>query len=84
MHTSQGIALDAWVDVDGDCPIHGEVVGQQAQIELGHSTGSLHLVLTEQGLANLARVLTVTLTNMRPVGGRSVSCIDPHSADPNP
>jgi hypothetical protein len=65
MNTFQGIAMDAWIDVDGDCPMSGEVVGSQAQIELGHSTGSLHLVLTERGLGNLVDVLTTALTKLR-------------------
>ncbi len=65
MNTFQGIAMDAWIDVDGDCPMVGEVVGREAQIELGHSTGSLHLVLTERGLGNLADVLATALAELR-------------------
>jgi hypothetical protein len=83
VNTFRGIAMDAWVDVDEDCPIHGEVVSQQAQIELGHGAGSLHVVLTEEGLANLVQVLIATLTDMRSVSGRSASYVDARGADSN-
>jgi hypothetical protein len=65
MHTFMGIALDTWVSVDGDCPVECEVSTNQVQIELGHGTGSLHLVMTEQGLARLAGAAGKALTQMR-------------------
>jgi hypothetical protein len=60
-----GIALDLWVNIDGDCPIESEVARNEAQLELGHSTGSLHLVLDEDGLARLVEIATAALAALR-------------------
>jgi hypothetical protein len=51
-----GIGLGLWANVDGDCPIECEAVASEAQVELGHRTGSLHLVMTESGLRRLVAV----------------------------
>jgi hypothetical protein len=67
MNTFQGIAMDTWVDIDGSCPIDVEVVGQQAQFQLGHATGSLHLVLNEKGLGKLTDALAAALAKLRNV-----------------
>jgi hypothetical protein len=58
MNTFLGIALETWVNIDEDCPMECETSRSEAQIALGHGTGSLHLVLTEQALRKLAAVLT--------------------------
>jgi hypothetical protein len=60
-----GIALDLWVNIDGDCPMDSEVTRSEAQLELGHSTGSLHLVLDEDGLALLVETATAALAALR-------------------
>jgi hypothetical protein len=57
MNTFLGIAMETWVNIDGDCHMAREVSRTEAQIELGHRTGSLHLVITEDGLAKLADFL---------------------------
>lgn len=54
MNTFLGIAMETWVTIDSDCHMAREVSRTEAQIELGHRTGSLHLVATEDGLAKLA------------------------------
>jgi hypothetical protein len=64
MNTFMGISLDTWANVDGDCPIECEVVAAEAQIELGHRTGSLHLVMTESGLRRLVAVAGHALDEM--------------------
>ncbi|HEY3608243.1 MAG TPA: hypothetical protein VGL06_12125 [Pseudonocardiaceae bacterium] len=65
MNTLMGIALDVWVNIDGDCPMETEVTRCEAQLELGHSTGSLHLVLDEDGLARLVAAATAALDTLR-------------------
>lgn len=65
MNTFMGIGLDTWATVDGDCPIECEVVSSEAQFELGHRTGSLHLVMTEDSLRRLAAVANHALAEMR-------------------
>ncbi|HEX5402832.1 MAG TPA: hypothetical protein VFX16_11100 [Pseudonocardiaceae bacterium] len=65
MNTFLGIAVDTWVNVDGDCEMATEVSRVEAQIELGHGTGSLHLVMTEEGLARLVAVAGDVLQEMR-------------------
>ena len=65
MNTFLGIALDTWVNIDGDCPMRHEVSRTETQLELGHETGSLHLVLTEEGLDRLVAVANTALTDMR-------------------
>ena len=65
MITNRGIATDSWAAIDGDCPVAGELVGDQAQLELGVSTASLHLVCTEAGLHNLVTVAAGLLRELR-------------------
>jgi hypothetical protein len=65
MDTFLGIAVEAWVNVDGDCPMQIEVSASQAQIELGHNTGSLHLVMTDESLGTLVEVASQALEQMR-------------------
>lgn len=65
MDTFLGIAVDAWANVDGGCDMTYEVSPIEAQIELGHRTGSLHLVMTEDGLAKLITVAETALREMR-------------------
>lgn len=71
MITSQGIGVDSWVMMDGDCAVSCEVVGDQAQFMFGHGTGSLHLIATEDALATLVGVAAEALRGFRavPVGG---------------
>jgi hypothetical protein len=63
--TFLGIAVDAWANVDGECDMAYEVSRAEAQIELGHRTGSLHLVLTEAGLVKLVDTANRVLHEMR-------------------
>ena len=65
MFTNQGIAVNAWVTVDGDCSLSCDVIGDQAQFEFGTSTGSLNLIASETGLARLATVANDALTRLR-------------------
>ena len=68
MDTLMGIALDVWVNIDDDCAIEYEVSRSEAQIELGHKTGSLHIVATEEALINLAKEVGAALRDMRSYG----------------
>lgn len=68
MTTFQGIALDTWADINGDCSItYGEVSRSNVQIVLGHSAGSLHLVISESGLAALIGVAQDALREVQAV-----------------
>lgn len=59
--TSQGIATDSWVLINGDCVLSCEVIGDQAQFEFGHGTSALHLNTSEEGLVKLVQVATEAL-----------------------
>lgn len=65
MNTFLGIGMETWVNIDRDCDMNSEVSRTEAQIELGHRTGSLHLVVCEEGLATLAEFLDGVLTELR-------------------
>lgn len=65
MNTFLGIALDNWVNIDGDCQISCEVVQHEVQIELGHGASALHLILTEDAIAKLAHVTDLALQQVR-------------------
>lgn len=65
-HTPHGgISLDAYAVIDHDNPVRYQVHPSEAQIELGHGTGSLHLLVTEAGLAMLRALIDTALTDMR-------------------
>jgi hypothetical protein len=74
-----GIALDTWVNIDGDCPMGAEIARSEVQIELGHGTGSLHLVMTEQALANLVETAGTALTTLRAAEGIPPNTIQSNS-----
>ena len=65
MNTFLGIAMETWVNIDGDCDMTRETGRTEARLELGHRTGSLHLVATEDGLAKLAAFVQDVLREMR-------------------
>jgi hypothetical protein len=65
--TNQGIAVDSWVSVDGQCWLSCDVIGDQAQFDFGHSTGSLHLNVSEAALARLVQVATEALTRFQAI-----------------
>jgi len=58
MFTTQGISLDTWAGLTAECVMSAEVVGDQAQLQFGHGSGSLSLVTDEPGLAKLLRLVT--------------------------
>lgn len=65
LNTFLGIALETWVTVDDECQMSHEVTRAEAQIDLGHRTGSVHLVLTERGIAKLVREIEQVLDELR-------------------
>jgi hypothetical protein len=65
MFTHQGIAIDAWAKIEGECPISYEVVGDEVQFELGGSAASLNLVATEKGLTTLVSASLRALSTLR-------------------
>lgn len=67
MFLSRGIALDTWVMASRECDISCEVIGNQAQLTLGHNTGSLNLVLDDGGLASLIEVAVDAWTRWQAV-----------------
>ena len=64
MFTHQGIAVDACARIEGDCVVRCEVVGDEAQFEIGHRTASLNLVTTRAGLTSLMAASTEALAAM--------------------
>ncbi len=65
MHTFLGISVDAGASIDGDCDMTHTVTPNCVEIEFGHSTGCLHLGLTEAATTKLVNVATVALDEMR-------------------
>jgi hypothetical protein len=65
MFTHQGIAIDAWAKIEGECPISYEVVGDEVQFELGGSSASLNLVASEKGLTTLVSASLEALSTLR-------------------
>jgi hypothetical protein len=65
MFTYQGIAIDAWAKIEGECPISYEVVGEEVQFEIGSSAASLNLVATEKGLATFVSASLQALSTLR-------------------
>jgi hypothetical protein len=65
---TQGIDVSACVQVDGDCTLVCDVIGDQAQFEFGG--GSLSLIASEHGLERLAGMASEALTRLKaiPVG----------------
>jgi hypothetical protein len=64
MNTFLGIATETWVTVDGDCEMTTEVSPTGAQLDLGHATGSLHLVLNEAGIDKLIAIASAARLEM--------------------
>lgn len=65
MNTLFGIALDTWATIDRECDMATEVVAGQAQLTMGHRTGSLQLVLDEPGLTKLVEIASRALGDLR-------------------
>lgn len=67
MIASRGIEVSAWATVDGTCALSCDVVGEQAQFELGSGSGSLNLIVSECGLERLAQVASEALERLRAI-----------------
>ncbi|WP_158880965.1 hypothetical protein [Amycolatopsis anabasis] len=65
MFTYNGIAVDAWARIEGRCPISCEVIGNEAQFEIGTNVASLNLVITEDGLEKLLAAAAKALALLR-------------------
>jgi len=65
VHHFQGIAVDAGVSIDGDCTMTHVVTNEGIDIDFGHSTGGLHLCLTENAAAKLADLVALALADFR-------------------
>lgn len=65
INTFLGIAFESWVNIDGDCPMTQQVSASDAQLELGHGAGSLHLVITQGGINKLLQVVEAAAAEMR-------------------
>jgi hypothetical protein len=64
--TDQGIAVDAWVRIEEDCPIACDVVGGEAQFRFGgRRSDGIDLIVTEQGLENIVQACSRALETMR-------------------
>ncbi|MGI8311509.1 hypothetical protein [Saccharopolyspora hattusasensis] len=58
MFTQHGIAVDAWVRIEPDCPMRHQVVADELQIEFGTRMGALSLVVTDEAVEKLVAVLS--------------------------
>jgi len=65
MFTNGGVAVDAWVKIEGHCSLTCEVVADEAQFSFGHRTGSLELIASEAALETLVSVASDALHRMR-------------------
>jgi hypothetical protein len=64
LNTFLGIASETWVNIDDECQMSHEVNRGEAQIDLGHRTASLHLVMTERGIGKLLREIEKVLREL--------------------
>lgn len=60
-----GIYVDSWAKVEGDCEIECEVVGDETQFRFGGRRTGLDLIFTEEGLENMAEKCTEALRQLR-------------------
>jgi hypothetical protein len=66
MFTTNGVCVDSWARIEGQCLITYDVAGDEAQFRFGGTRSSgINLVVTEEGLANLVHVSTEALRKMR-------------------
>lgn len=65
MFTHGGIAVEAWVKIEGNCPIKWEVVHDQAQFMIGPTSATLSLMASEKGLEKLVTTASEALRAMR-------------------
>ncbi|MGH3932351.1 MAG: hypothetical protein ACRDTF_20525 [Pseudonocardiaceae bacterium] len=65
MFTHSGIAVEAWVKIEGNCPIKWEVVDDQAQFVIGPNSATLSLIASEEGLKKLVTTASEALRAMR-------------------
>lgn len=65
MYNIQGIAVDAGASIDDGCDITHVVYADTIELDFGHSTGGLHLSLTERAAENIMRVVAVALEDFR-------------------
>jgi hypothetical protein len=61
MDTDKGIAVDAWVTLDKGCAIHCDVIDDQAQFLLGHTTSNLNILASPEGLTEFVEIATEVL-----------------------
>jgi hypothetical protein len=64
LEATEGISVDAWVILDGQCPSTCDVVNDQAQLTLGKGAASLQIVTSKEGLTKLVEVTTQALQDM--------------------
>jgi hypothetical protein len=64
---SNGISVNTWVNLDSSCSVDTHVSGDELQVEFGSgsSSGSLRLVITEDMVDVLAKVLSDTQAHFR-------------------
>jgi len=60
-----GIAVEAWVKIEGNCPIKWEIVYEQAQFMIGPTSATLSLITSEEGLEKLVTTASEALRAMR-------------------
>lgn len=64
---NQGIAINSWIAIDGTCPVSCDVVGDEAQFELGTGEGWLNIHANEAALERLAQVFAEALRRWQEV-----------------
>jgi hypothetical protein len=57
MYLTNGIYLDTYATLDGDCTMIAEARGPETQLELGPTNSRLNVVLNDDGLGKLHRLL---------------------------
>ncbi len=66
MNTHRQIKLDTFAMIDVDSPMEYEiVVPTEAQVVLGHGTGSFYLTVSEEGLVKLMEFAWAVLKDIR-------------------
>lgn len=66
MYTTNGVCVDSWARIEGQCLITYDVAGDEAQFRFGGTRSSgIDLIITEEGLENLVQASTEALRKIR-------------------
>lgn len=61
----QGLSVDAGISIDGSCTMTHSALHEGIEIDLGDSSGGVHLCLTEDATVKLVDLMAIALADFR-------------------